>query len=127
MKPLAQKKGVLVEEPDYFGPRCFSQEAIRAFPELAQELTRHAELLHVQMGALASAGRAAIAHRDIAFLDRLFTFVEDILSRPRLHHEIPNAVANSFLLPADFDSSDTGRQVWQSLPEKVRRVLDRAA
>jgi hypothetical protein len=127
MKPLGENKGVLVEEPDYFGARCFSEQAINAFPELAPELTRDAELLHVQMGTLASAGRAAMQRGDTAFLQRLFMFLEDVLSRQRLHHEIPNAVQISFLLPADFDVSDTGRQAWQSLPEKVRRVLERAA
>jgi hypothetical protein len=54
MKPLAQNKGVLVDEPEYFGSRCSSDEAIRAFPELPAELAKDAELLHVQMGTLAS-------------------------------------------------------------------------
>jgi hypothetical protein len=127
MTPLGRNKGVLVEEPDYFGPRCFSQEAINAFPELATELAQDPELLHVHMGTLASAGRAAIQRGDAAFVRRLFAFLDDVLSRDRLHHEIPNAVATSFLLPADFEHSDTGRELWRSLPEKVRRILERAA
>jgi hypothetical protein len=127
MKPLGGNKGVLVEEPDYFGPRCFSEQAISAFPELAPELTRDAELLHVQMGTLASAGRTAIRRGDTPFLDRLFVFIQDVLSRPRLHHEIPNAVVTSFLLRADFDQSATGREIWRRLPEKLRGLLERAA
>lgn len=123
MKPLAQKKGVLVEEPEYFGPRCFSEAATLAFPELATELARDAELLHVQMSILASAGRGAITRGDITFLNRLFAFLEDVLSRPRVHHEIANAVATSFLLPADFEVSDTGWQAWQSLPQSIKDVL----
>ena len=50
MKPLAKSKGVMMEEPEYFGARCFSDEAIKQFPELAAELRHDAELLHVQMG-----------------------------------------------------------------------------
>ena len=126
MKPLANNKGVLVDEPDYFGPRCFSETAIRTFPELATELTQDAELLHVQMGTLASAGRRAITRGDLTFLHRLFAFLEDVLSRPRLHHEIPNAVATSFLLPVDFEVSDTGRHAWQALPQRIKHVLARA-
>jgi len=126
MKPLAHKKGVLVEEPEYFGPRCFSEEAIKAFPELIAELSIDAELLHVQMGTLASSGRVAIERGNAAFLRRLFAFLDDVLSRARLRHEIENAVATSFLLPADFEGSETGRQAWQSLPEKLRRMLERS-
>lgn len=123
MRKLAKSKGVLTEEPDYFGPRCFSEEAIKQFPELTAELVRDAELLHVQMGTLASSARAAIERGDLAFLRRLFAFLEEVLSRPRLHPEIENAVEISFLLPADFEGSVVGKQMWQSLPEKLKNVL----
>ena len=116
-----------MEEPEYFGPRCFSDEVIRCFPELATDLRRDAELLHVQMGSLASLARAAIERGDLPFLRRVFVFLEDVLSRPRVHPEIENAVATSFLLPADFETSETGRQVWHSLPERLKHVLQRAA
>ena len=126
MKPLAKSKGVLLEEPEYFGRRCFSAEAIRRFPELTTELTRDGELFHVQMGTSAFSARTAIERGDPAFPHRMFAFLEDVLSLPQALPEIQNAVATSFLLPADFDASETGRQVWKSLPERVKHVLQRA-
>ena len=126
MKPLAHNRGVLVEEPEYFGPRCFSEEAMRAFPELATALAEDAESLHAQIGTLASAGRSAITRGDGTFLERLFSFTEDVLSRTRLHPEIPNAVVISFLVPADFTASELGREAWQSLPQKLKRLLEQA-
>ena|SRR5437867_4152112 len=127
MKELAKSKGVMMEEPEYFGPRGFSEEAIRVFPELAVELRREGELLHVQMGSLASSARGAIEHGDLPFLRRVFAFLDDVLSRPRVLPELENAVATSFLLPADFEASATGRDAWALLPERVKRVLQRAA
>ena len=127
MKPLGDNKGVLVEEPEYFGVRSFSQQAIAAFPELSAELTQEVELLHVQMGTLASAGRAAMQRGETAFLQRLFAFLDDILSRQRLHHGIPTAAATSFLLRSDFEHSDTGEQMWQSLPRRLYDLLDSKA
>ena len=116
-----------MEEPEYFGPRCFSPEAIKQFPELTTEHRQDADLLHVQMGTLVLSARTAIERRDLPFLRRLFTFLEDVLSRRRVLAEIENAVATSSLLPRDFGSSETGRQVRESLPERVRHVLQRAA
>lgn len=116
-----------MEEPEYFGPQCFSDEVIRQFPELAAELTQDAQLLHVQMGTLKSSAHTAIERGDLAFLRRVFAFLEDVLSRPRVHPEIGNAVATSFLLPADFEASETGRQAWESLPERLKHVLHNAA
>jgi hypothetical protein len=127
MKQLAKSKGVLMEEPEYFGARCFSDEAIRRFPELATELAQDVELLHVQMGTLASAARSAFETGDTALARRVFDFLDEILARQRLHPEVENAMATSFMLPADFEASETGRQMWQSLPERLRHVLYTAA
>ena len=115
-----------MEEPEYFGPRSFSDAAIRHFPELAAELGQDAALLHVQMGVLASSARTAIERGDVTFLRRLFAFLDDVLSRQRVHPEVENAVATSFVMPADFEVSETGRQMWQSLPERLKHVLQRA-
>jgi len=117
---------MMVEEPEYFGPKSFSREAIVNFPELAVDLQHDAELLHVQMGTLASWARTAIERADAASLRRLFAFLEEVLSRPKLHHEIRNAPATSFLAPADFEISECGRQAWGSLPERLKNVLQKA-
>ena len=115
-----------MEEPDYFGPKSFSRESIEHFPEIATELERDRELLHVQMGTLACSARTAMERGDVTFLRRLFAFLEDILARPKLHYEIRNAVEASFLVPADFEASTCGREMWASLPEKLRNALLRA-
>jgi hypothetical protein len=127
MKLLPENNGVLVEEPEYFGERSFSNEAIKAFPELAAELSQETDLLHVQIGILASAARDAFKRDDAVLVRRILNFLEQVLSYKRLHPEIENAIAISFLLPIDFDKSETGREAWQSLPKKLRDILDRAA
>ena len=100
MKFLPLNKGVLVEEPEYFGPRSFSEEAVARFPELAAQFAPDAGSIHVQMGTLASAARAALESGDTALLSRVFEFLAEILARQRVHPEIENAVAISFLDPA---------------------------
>ena len=104
----------------------FLRQAVRAFPELASALTRHSESLHVQIGELASAGRSALVRGDNAFLQRLFGFMEDVLSRPRLHPEIPNAVVTSFLTPTDFEAPDIGVDAWQTVPQRLKHLLAQA-
>ena len=115
-----------MEEPEYFGARCFCAEAIKQFPELAGELAKDANLLHVQMGTLACSARTAIECGDIVLLRRVLAFLEEVLSRQRIHPDIKAAVATSFLLPADFEASETGKQAWRSLPDRLRHVLNTA-
>jgi hypothetical protein len=127
MKPLPQNHGILAEEPEYFGARCFSEEAVARFPELAAQLTPDAGSLHLQMGTLGSATRVAIETGNAAFFTRVFNFLSDILTRPRLHPEVENAVALSFLTPADLQRSDSGRRAWLSLPERLKHALQNAS
>jgi len=127
MKSLPQNKGVLLEEPEYFGPRCFSEKAVARFPELSAQLTHEAGNIHGQICTLASAARAAFESADTALLSRVFEFLAEILARQRLHPEIENAVAISFLEPAEFEQSDAGRRAWLLLPERLKRILRSAA
>lgn len=115
----------MIEEPEYFGPKSFSDAAVQHFPELS-ELKEDADLLDVQMGVLAASGRAAIERGDMAFLRRLFAFLEDALNRPKLHHEIPRAVRTTFLTPGDFERSQSGSEAWALLPEKLKHALQKA-
>ena len=117
MKSLAQNKGVLVEEPEYFGARCFSEEPVARFPELTAQLAHDAGNIHVPMGTLASAVRAALESG----------FLAEILARQRLNPEIENAVAISFLAPAEFEQSDAGRRARLLLPERLKHMLRSAA
>ncbi|HEY3854251.1 MAG TPA: hypothetical protein VGO67_07670 [Verrucomicrobiae bacterium] len=123
MKPLANSKGVLMEEPEYFGPQSFSVEVIAQFPEKAAELTENSGILHIQMGLLASAARKAIEVGDTVFLKRVFRFINDILARERLHPDVEDAVADSFLTLTEFEQSEAGRNAWNLLPEKLRRLI----
>jgi hypothetical protein len=127
MKTLAHKTGVLLEEPEYFGSRSFCKEAISRFPRLASQLAEDKEHIHLQMGAFATAARSAIEARDFAFLTGLFGFLDEIMSRPNVHCEIENAIAISFLAPVEFKESEAGRHAWDLLPEKLKRLLQKAA
>ena len=123
MKPLPDKKGVLLQEPEYFGAQCFSAEAVARFPELAARLVCDAGQIHLQMGALASVARDAIESDDFALASRLFAFLSDTLARERLHHEVENAIAISFLEPSEFEQPGRWREALRLLPETLKRVL----
>lgn len=125
MKPLAHRFGVMLEEPDYFGSRSFSAEASLSFPKLSLQLAEEPEDIHLQMGALGTAAREAIENGDLGFLQSLFEFLESVLVRPKLHPEIENAVAISFLAPIDFEKSETGRRAWKLLPNHLKDVLQK--
>jgi hypothetical protein len=127
VKALPENKGVLLQEPDYYGAQRFSAEAAARFPEFSTELLSDSCLLHVQMGTLASLAHAAIASSDTSLLHRIFDFIEEVLRRPRLHPEVENAVEISFLTRSDFDQSDAGRRAWTLLPQRLQHLLRRAA
>lgn len=123
MKTLAHKTGVLLEEPECFGPRSFAAEASLRFPKLATRLAEEAELIHLQMGTLGTAAREAIENGDFVFLKNLSEFLEDVLVRPKLHPEIENAMTISFLAAAEFEKSTNGRQAWKTLPDHLKNTL----
>jgi hypothetical protein len=125
MKILANGKGILEQEPDYYGPKSFHDEAFSKFPELLGDLDESSGL-HVLVASLATAGRSAMETGNASFLDRLFTFSESVLLREKLHPEIRNALLISFLVPEDFERSEAGRKVWARLPERTKHVLQQA-
>jgi len=125
MKTLANGKGILAQEPDYYGPKAFRDEALGKFPELMHDFDESSGL-HGLAASMATAGRSAIENGDSAFLDRLFIFLESVLLREKLHPEIKNALVISFLVPEDFERSEVGRHVWARLPERIRYVLRQA-
>jgi hypothetical protein len=123
MKPLADKKGVLVEEPEYFGAQSFSAEAAGRFPELISQLALEAGRVHVQMGTLASAVRAGVDSGDLALASRVFTFLSEILSKKRLHPELQNAIAISFLAPFEFEQPGRWTEAWALMPKPLQNAL----
>jgi hypothetical protein len=62
--PLPDGKGVLLE---MYGNGEFSRDAVARFPGLREKLEEDADLLHVQMGTLAGAVRAAVHSGDPEF------------------------------------------------------------
>ena len=119
-KELPDRKGVLV---DTYGSAEFSRDVIRQFPSLQSDLEEDAGLLHVQMGTLGGSVRQAIASGDLALPLQVCRFLGEILARKRLHPEIENAVAISFVDAKILRESDAGRQLLDQMPKRVREVL----
>jgi hypothetical protein len=117
MKPLPNHRGILLEEPEYFGDRCFSDAVLQTFPEIT---ALREGGLHIQITSLAEAARMAIAANDSVFLARTFTFLETILTTPRLHPEVENAVAISFLAQGDFENAQWASEL---VPEALKRII----
>jgi len=46
-----------------------------------------------------------------------------LLDRTDLDPEIPNAIAISFVEPEALQATSQGRQLWQEMPERVRRLV----
>jgi hypothetical protein len=125
MKPLPDKAGVMLEEPEYFGSRSFSAEASMRFPRLAARLTEESECIHLQMGTLGATAREAIEHGDFLLLVSFFEFLESVLGRANVHSEIENAMAISFLSPVEFEKTEAGRRAWELLPARLKHVLQK--
>lgn len=123
MRTLAHQNGVILEEPEYFGSRCFAKEASSAFHELAAELNSRTEDIHAQVSILRAAACEAIERGDLGLLEKVFEFLDHVLAQPNLHPEIENAIAISFLSPNEFERSENGTLAWARLPERLKRVV----
>lgn len=126
MKSLANAKGVLLDESDYFGVKRFSDSAIERFPEFAIELTDAQRDVHGQMHVLAQGAREGMRIGDLDSIRRIFDFLEQLLDRSDLHGEIVDAVTISFLTPEAFQLSTHGAQAWSILTPKLRTCIEKA-
>ncbi len=126
MKPLANAKGVLLDENDYFGPRRFSDAVIERFPECSLGLTDSQRDVHGQMHVLAEGARECMRTADLDGIRRIFGFLEELLNRSDLHAEIRNATFISFLTPEDFHSAAHGAQAWGLLTPRLRACIEKA-
>jgi hypothetical protein len=122
MKRLADGKGVLLEEPDYFGEKCFLAAASARFPEL-QKALKEDPGVHGAMWTLAKATMAAVAVADLARVHEVFAFLEDILKKPRLDPEIPNAIAASYVGISELSETAVGRSVVEQMPASIHNVI----
>lgn len=122
MKLLPDDGGQLVEEPEYFGERTFLKAAMARFPQLASD--PDLELgVHLSMAALARLAWGALRSGDIGQARAVVDFLDEVLATPRLHPEIRNAVAVSFLEPSELATFEAGGEFLNSMPPSVRHLL----
>lgn len=117
---LPDHKGQIL--PSY-GGSDFEAEARERLPEI--DFTGCDGAIHLVMGQLAEAGRAAVEAGDFAMLRRLFAFVESAAGRSDADREIENAVAISFLEPSDF-ASPLGAEARKLLSHRLDALIHEA-
>jgi ketopantoate reductase len=122
MKLLPHDGGQLVEEPEYFGERTFLKAAMARFPQLARDSDVEVGV-HLSMAALARLAMGALRSGDIGQARAVVDFLEEVLATPRLHPEIRNAVAVSFLEPSELATFEAGVEFLDSMPPTVRHLL----
>jgi hypothetical protein len=122
MKCLPNDGGILAEEPEYFGARMFLKEALRRFPQLAEE--PDVEIgIHISMAALGRLTVAALRAGEANLAYAVVQFLEGVLEQPHLHPEVRNAVAISFVDAAEIGTFQAGRDFLDSVPPAVRHLL----
>ena len=116
---LADDKGDLVE---LFRAPHFRRAVLAVLPELEPQLGADSEI-HGIMATLERAVMDAIDGRDAARARAVGALLDALLERPDLDPEIPNAIAISFVVPEALQATTQGREVWQDMPERVRRLV----
>lgn len=122
MALLPDEQGRLIEEPEYFGERTFLANAVQRFPELADNHDIYMGV-HLSMAALGRLAVRALRDGDTKRAHATIGFLEEVLRSPRLHPEIRNAVAISFVDPVDLGTFEEGRRFLDSMPATIRDLL----
>jgi hypothetical protein len=122
MTLLPDDGGELLEEPAYFGERTFLKRVSERFPELTDDPDIGTGI-HVTMAALARLALRAVREGKTEQARATVEFLEEVLRSPRLHPEILNAVAISFVDPAELRTFEAGRAFLDSMPAAVRDLL----
>jgi hypothetical protein len=86
-------------------------------------LEEDTNLLHVQMGTLAGAGRKSLENGDAALPLAICAFLAEVLGNVRTVSEIENAVAISFVEAKELRTTSVGVNVLAQMPDIVRSVL----
>jgi hypothetical protein len=121
---LPDDQGRLLEEPEYFGERTFLKNAVQRFPELAEDPDIKIGI-HLSMAALGRLAVRAVREGDTKRAHATIEFLDEVLRSPRLHPEIPNAVAISFVDPVELSTFHEGRRFLESMPATIRDLLGR--
>src|SRR6185503_16848632 len=100
--------GQLLEDGDYLGVRTFERMAIERFPELRSD-PEIATGVHLCMAALARVTMQAVRAGEAQRAAEVFTFLNQVLQQPNVHRDIQDAVAQSFVVPAELVSSIVGQ------------------
>jgi phage tail protein X len=116
---LADDKGELVE---LFRAPQLRSTVLTVLPDLAPQLDPDSGV-HVIMATLERAVMDAIAVDAFARARAVGAMLDALLDRQDLDPEIPNAIAISFVQPEVLQASARGKQVWQDMPERVRRLV----
>jgi len=119
---LPEKKGVLLEEPEYVGPHTLCRAGCKRFSPLGEALLEQQDSINGQLAILAREVDVAVAARALPRALQPFLFLEEILQEPRVHSEIENAVAISFVIPAVLRESSVGTQVLAEAARVAPRV-----
>jgi hypothetical protein len=114
---LPNHEGVLVASYDELS---FSNDAIVMFGAQIPELIEEAGSIHTQVGTL---GGYILESKDSLLANKIFQFLDKVLTDPKSVSEIENAVAISFLSASELRKSIAGVVYWGSIPEKLRNVL----
>ena len=93
------------------------------FPELAPGLGPDVGI-HAIVSTL---GRMLVssAHADgFERVRSITSLLETLLDRRDLDPEIPNAIAISFVTPDELRATAPGKQIWLSMPTRLRRLIE---
>jgi len=123
LRELADHKGVLLEEPEYFGEHTLCRAAVRRFPGLREMLLDEQDSVHGQLYILAREVETGIRENTAARALEPFLFLEWVLSQERLYSEIEVAVAISFVVPRVLRSSSLGSLVLIEAERTAPRVF----
>ena len=95
----------------------FRRLSLAAFPEVQDWFEENKDLLHVQMGALASIAQRAKGDGDWGTYRRVIELAEKLYTNP--DSELENALNVSFLEHLDFEGP-TGGTAWELMTPRLK-------
>ena len=119
-KILAGDKGVLLKMYD---GTDLARDAIARFPALKSQLVEADERIHALVHVLGRATLQAVREEKMAAILEIWSFLEQVLSKPRADSEIENAVCISFVNQGELVINSTGRQAADKMPVRLRRAV----
>ena len=125
--PLQDNKGVLLQQSDldkleYFGEQAFFKAVLRQFPHLERDLGSETHI-HSVMAVLHSACASAIEAGEFGMLEKILSFLDQVLANPKRDSEIENAVAISFLEPAILRQTANGQHALEIMPDRIKLII----